>query len=454
MNPLRVGFVSLGCAKNLVDTEHMAGLLRCHGVALAPSPEKADIVVVNTCAFIADARAESRAAVADACERKRTGRCRGVIVAGCLPQRYRRRIAAEFPEVDAWVGLDRLEAVAEAAGRIARGQRPLFAVTARATRLYEPDPWRPRLTGGPYAYVKIAEGCNHRCAFCAIPAIRGSYRSRAVESIVREAARLLEGGARELNLVSQDTTAYGLDRSDGASLPRLLSRLDRLGGQFWIRLLYGHPARLNEELLEAIGVAGKVCRYLDVPMQHSHPDILRAMGRGGAAIRVEALPERLRAALPGVALRTTVLVGFPGETESHVRHLLEYVRHARFDHLGAFIFSPEEGTPAARLSGRVSPAEAEARRAAVMLAQREVVREKARERVGVRETVLLERRALRAPGVWLARSTGQAPEVDGWTRLRAVPSGARPGDFITARCVGFRGYDVLAEACSDKQANR
>jgi ribosomal protein S12 methylthiotransferase len=443
-----VGFVTLGCAKNLVDSQTMAGFLASGGFPFAPSPEEAEVVVVNTCAFIRAACGESAAAIRAACRLKRRGPCRAVLVAGCLPQRRRERIMAQFPDVDGFVGLDELDRIGEAAAAAAAGERGVFRVSRTARRLFEPA--RPGLafTAGPYAYLKIADGCNHRCAFCAIPAIRGRRRSRAVGDIVREAERLLESGFRELNLVAQDVTSYGLDRRDNADLPSLLRALSRIGGRFWIRLLYGFPSRVGDRLLDAMARTPRVCRYFDLPVQHSHPDVLRRMGRASTLRHVRNAPARIRSFLPGVALRTTCLVGFPGESVPRFEHLLDYVREVRFDHLGGFAFSPEEGTPAFRMPGRVPAAEARARLRRLMRTQREIVDRGQAARVGQEAEVLLERRDRgrnNAGGAWIGRSEREAPEVDGQVYVRGVPAERRAGDFARVRYTAAAGYDMLAQ---------
>jgi ribosomal protein S12 methylthiotransferase len=449
MPPLSVGFVSLGCAKNLVDSEHMATALRRAGVALARSPDEADVVLVNTCGFIGDAKEESLDAVFEACARKRRGLCRAVVVTGCLIQRYRRELPDLLPEVDAFVGLDELEEVGRVVRALEAGEKRVVAVGEHPRRVFEPGADRVLLSGGPFAYLKIAEGCNHRCAFCAIPMIRGPYRSRPVASVVREAERLLERGVRELNLISQDTTRYGHDLGGRATLPNLLRALGRLGGRFWVRLLYGHPAHVSDELLTTMGEVPQVCRYLDLPVQHSHPAVLRAMGRGGSAAAVRDLPVRLRAALPGVALRTTCLVGYPGETEAQFEALCRYVREARFDHLGVFGYSREEGTPAHGLRPQRRARTIGGRVDRLMRLQRRVVRQHGLERVGQEDTVLLEERAAQAG--WVGRAASQAPEVDGVVQVAGVPAAARAGQFVRVRYTAPDGYDLRAVWCGSDE---
>jgi ribosomal protein S12 methylthiotransferase len=404
------------------------------------------VVVVNTCAFVADARTEAFDAIAAACRLKTTGPCRAVIVTGCLPQRYAGALRARLPEVDAFLGVDQLDSIAVVARRLlAGGTERLPAVSPHPHRLFAPPAGGGVVfSSGPFAYVKIAEGCNHGCAFCAVPGIRGRHRSRTVASIVAEAENLLGRGFRELNLISQDVTAYGSDRRGGADLPALLRALGRIGGKFWLRLLYGYPARVTERLLDAMGAVPQVCHYLDVPIQHSHPDVLRAMRRAETVRSVHTLTARIRAALPDAAVRTTCLLGFPGETEDQVRHLCEFVRAAQFDHLGAFTYSREEGTAAFDLPGRVSPVEAEERRARVLETQRGVVRARLRALKDAETELLLERRDARGAG-GIGRSARFAPEVDGCIRVTGVPDGAQPGAFLRVRYGAARGYDITAQ---------
>jgi len=444
MASLSVGFISLGCAKNLVDSQVMAGCLLSAGITLAHSPEEADVIVVNTCSFIEDAREESIDAVLNACELKKTAHCRAVIVAGCLPQRYDAELAKSLPEVDAFIGLDELEEIADIVERVGRGESGVRRVSDRARALFEPSMPALVFTGGPFAYLKIAEGCNHGCTFCAIPGIRGDYRSRAIPAIVREAGELLENGLKELCLISQDITAYGRDLDDGTDLPGLLRALGEIGGEYWVRLLYGHPSGVRDDLLAAMSEVPGVCRYLDIPIQHSHPDILRAMGRGGTATHVHELAGRVRAALPDAALRTTCLVGFPGETEEHFLHLLDFIRENRFDHLGTFVYSPEEDTPAVAMPDRPDRDLAEERRERLMLAQKEIVTGKCGELIGREADILLERQHPDHDNVFIGRSERQAPEVDSVTFVEGVPADVGPGLFVSARYTEQIEYDMKA----------
>lgn len=440
-----MGFVSLGCAKNLVDSQVMADALLRAGCTLA-SCDTADVVIVNTCAFIEPARAESVSEIRSLCSAKRRGRPRAVVVAGCFAQRYRRELPARFPEVDAFLGLDDLDAVGTVVRRIAAGEQGIVQVSGPSRRLFEPASPGVLFSGGAYAYLKIAEGCNHPCAFCAIPAIRGRYRSRSVDAIVAEAEQRLEMGVRELNLISQDVTAYGRDLSDGSGLEDLLRALAGIGESFWIRILYAYPTGVTERLLETMGALPQVCRYLDVPVQHSHPEMLRAMRRGETQPFVDTLAQRVQNALPGAALRTTCLVGFPGETRRHVRHLLRYIRNSRFRHLGVFAFSPEEGTAACGMDGRPQRRTAERRVGEVTDVQREIVDDLARAKIGTQTVVLMDRCLDERAAVWSARSRDEAPEVDGHVLVANVPRRVRVGDFVRVRYTAASGCDMQAVA--------
>jgi len=439
-----VGFISLGCSKNLVDSQVMAGYLKRGRITLAPSPEEADVILVNTCAFIGAAREEAAEAILSACAHKKAGRCRAVIVTGCMVQRYRERLVRAFPEVDAFLGVDELERVAEAVGRVAKSERcGVLAAKGAPVKVY--DPVYPTLlfTGGPFAYLKLAEGCNHRCAYCAIPGIRGRFRSRTADALVKEASGMVGAGVREINLIAQDVLQYGLDKRGAPTLADLMRRIDALEGEFRFRLLYGDPSGMTGEVLEVLNTARHVCKYLDLPVQHSHPDILRAMNRGAAVAATGDLAARLRKAVPGVVLRTTCLVGFPGETEEHFEHLMEYVRQSKFDHLGVFAFSPEEGTPAFEMGDTPGPEVAGERCQRLMALQKKIVRERLTALKGTVDTALL----LGQKGdVWIARLPRQAPDVDGETRVANVPRQARPGDFVRVEITGGRGYDLAARA--------
>lgn len=441
---ISVGFISLGCAKNLVDAQLMAGNLIADGITLAPSPEEADVVLVNTCSFIKDARDESMDSIESACEMKRAGQCRHVVVTGCLPQRYRHDLLEQMPDVDAFVGLDELEDVGTVIKSITGGKDRILSVSQTPTRLYDPKVSGIVFTGGPYAYLKIAEGCNHLCSFCAIPDIRGTHRSRPMASIVKEAEELLEMGYTELNLISQDVTFYGRDLNNGNDLPALLRELGKIGGHFWIRLLYGYPSHVTDKLLEAMGEVSQICHYLDLPIQHSHPDVLKGMKRGGTSDAVCKMGSHIRGFLPDAVLRTTCLLGFPGETENHFNHLLEHIQATQFDHLGAFVFSPEDGTPAMEMPNRPSEKVAEHRRNRLMTCQMDIVDTKLSGLIGCEEEAILESQDPENEASWVGRTPRFAPEVDGEVLIQNVKNG-RPGAFVPVRYTAQHDYDMEAE---------
>ncbi len=441
----KVSFISLGCAKNLVDTQLMAGSLLKNGISLSPTPEQADALVINTCAFIEDARQEAYEAIEEACRIKNCGQCRAVIVSGCLAQRYKQEVLDRFPDVDAVLGLDNLDQLAEVVNHIMTGQTKVLQVTRTAKRLFNPDVPGIVFTGGPFAYLKIAEGCNHSCAFCTIPSIRGKYRSRPVKDLVREAEQLLENGRRELNLIAQDTTSYGKDLSGHVDTCDLLKALSKIGDDFWLRMLYSYPSRINRKLLDCIGSVPQALPYIDVPVQHSHPDILKKMKRGNTVKHIENIAGRIREVLPGATVRTTCLVGFPGEQKHHFEHLAEYVENQQFDHLGVFTYSPEEGTPAEQMADRPPKEVAEERRDIIMNIQKEVVNKINSNLIGRPASALLESQTEEAAS-WIGRTQRFAPEVDGIALINDVPENASPGDIIPVTYTDQAGYDMISTA--------
>ena len=432
-----VGFVALGCAKNTVDLQVMAGHIIKAGYRAAPSPEEADVILVNTCAFIESAREEAAAEILRACELKKAGACRAVIVSGCFVQRYKGDLAKLFPDVDAFLGIDALDRICDvldgATGR-------MVVPPGQAKKVFDPPIAALRFSGAAFAYVKIAEGCAHRCAYCAIPAIRGKYRSRAKESIVAEARELVKTGCRELNIIAQDPMLYGIDlgKGKGAGLVELLRELDAIKGDFWIRVLYSYPNEITDGFLEWMRTSPHAARYVDVPLQHTVPEVLAAMNRREAIEASLGAAERIRAAVPGVTLRTTVMTGHPGETEKRFERMLADLEKMQFDHLGAFAYSPEDGTKAAEMR-RVSKQTAEVRMELVMLLQKRIWRKCAKALRGKTFKALVI-----APGV--ARIEGQAPEVDGVT---FVDGAAETGKFIRVRITKTRGYDLEGEVADD-----
>jgi ribosomal protein S12 methylthiotransferase len=443
----KVAVVSLGCAKNQVDSEVMLGLLEQAGHTLVEEVSDADAIVVNTCAFVEPAREEAIDALLEMAELKRSGSCRRLICAGCLAQRYADQLAAELPEVDAFVGADSVQDIVAAVSngtpvRVFRRHADggSFLLNSRT----------PRVRAGPawLAYVKLAEGCDHACSFCAIPAIRGPQQSRPIEDVLAEARRLIEEGVRELNLIAQDTSNYGADLYGEPALAQLLCRLGALGFDGWVRALYLHPARITDELLAAIAEAKAVVPYLDIPLQHAAARVLQTMNRTGSPEGHLALVERVRRALPEAALRTTLLIGFPGETEADFELLCEFVEAARFDRLSSFVYSPEEGTAACDLPGSVPAELARERQAQLMQLQEPISLERNREQLGRELRILLE--APRPePGCMTGRSYRDAPDVDG--EVRVSDCDRAPGELVTARITHAFVHDLAGRQIPDTQ---
>ncbi len=439
----RVHFRSLGCPKNQLDTEVMLGRLAVAGYVLAERLEDADVAVVNTCSFIAAAREESIQAILEVAELRERGSLRALVVTGCLPQRYGAELARELPEVDAFVGTGEFPNLPRILDDALAGRGRGVYVEAGRTHLY--DEHDPRILTGPAhsAYLKIAEGCDRICAFCAIPGIRGRFQSRTLESVLAEARQLAALGVRELNLVAQDSTSWGKDLpATGTARPRLVDlvrALDAVEGLDWIRLLYLYPSAVGDELIEAVAGARRVLPYVDVPLQHASDRVLRAMRRGTTQHRQRRLVERLRAAIPDVTLRTTFIVGFPGETASDFEELLDFVRELRFDRVGFFRYSDEEGTAAFQLPGKVPVRVARERHRRLLAVQGEILRQKLEVLVGSEQTLLID---AGGNGIARGRLPSQAPEIDGHVRVRGS---ARPGDLRRARLTAVRGVDLEGE---------
>jgi ribosomal protein S12 methylthiotransferase len=437
--PRRVHLLTLGCPKNQVDSEVMLGVLARRGHELVFDPEAADVLVVNTCSFIQPAKEESIDAILDMVRVKAGRPGRRLVVTGCLAQRYADDLAVELPEVDVFVGTGDLLRIAEAveappaaAPAIYRGAQHVLPHRELAARVRTGAWWT--------AYVKVSEGCDHKCSFCIIPKIRGPHESRPMDDVLEEAARLAGDGAVELNLVAQDLTAYGRDRRDGSSLARLLRALAvRVPAVRWLRLLYAYPSSVTADLLEVIATEPAVCKYLDMPLQHVSDRMLRAMRRERSGAAIRALLARIRAAVPGIALRSAFIVGFPGESEDDVRALCDFVEEAEFERVGVFTYSNEENTAAAGLAGQIAPALARERRRRVMAAQARVAARRGRAHVGRVVEVLVERAD---SGGTIGRLATQAPEIDGHITLRGE---AAPGDFVHARVTDTDVYDLRGE---------
>jgi len=434
-----VSLISLGCPKNLVDSEVMLGLLSKAGYSLTPRPSQAEIIVVNTCAFIRDATQEAIETILQLSRYKQRGRCRFLVVSGCLPQRYGSSLEKELPEVDLFVGTGDFQSLPEILSKHPNTRSFL----SKPTFLY--DEKTPRILSTPpfSAYLKIAEGCSNRCTFCTVPRIRGPYRSRKIPSILTEASKLADQGVREIILIAQDTTAYGMDLRDGTNLEKLLRGLVRVEGLRWIRMLYSYP-KLNyftDDFLRFMTGEEKICPYLDLPIQHIDDEILKLMGRRPRSQEIYRLLEKIRTFLPEMNLRTSLIVGFPGETERHFKTLLDFVEEIGFDHLGAFKYSSEEGTPASRLKGPVPEHVKEERLGVLMDLQKRISLKKHRALVGKKMIVLVEgldgRRKL-----WQGRLKTQVPEIDGSVFLKGK---AKPGDWVEARMTKALPYDLVGE---------
>jgi ribosomal protein S12 methylthiotransferase len=529
---MKIGFVSLGCPKNLVDSEVMIGMIQQAGHEITADAESADVLVVNTCAFIDSAKQESVDAILEMAELKRTGRCQRLVVTGCLAERYRDDLRSQIGEIDAVLGTGEVPEIvgaisstaptrpatmpmtlyrktpasprtvtqpglqaglsASAPGAAARPRRsstsevgepgdpredPESRVPRRSlpagrlanagipnpeplipnrqspiptpSYLYDADTPRTLVTPRHFAYVKVAEGCDYTCSFCIIPTLRGHYRSRTVESIVTEAHRLADRGVRELILISQDTTFYGVDRGERGALARLLRQLNQVGGIEWIRLLYLYPTTIRNDVLDAMTDCEKVCRYIDLPLQHAAGSVLKRMKRPGTGSSYRRLLDRIRTRIPDVALRTTLIVGFPGETPDEFEELKSFVADIRFDHLGVFTYSHEEGTTAFALKDDVPARVKATRRNALMAMQKRLVQKAQHRRIGQQVRVLVEGPAPDHGLVLRGRLASQAPDIDSCVYLTDIdPNDYRPGQFIDGVVVGARHYDLIVRPTS------
>jgi ribosomal protein S12 methylthiotransferase len=447
----KVGMISLGCAKNLVDAEIMLGSVLQSGMQITANADDADVLVVNTCAFIDSAKEESIDAILEAHQQRGLGKKSGqkLIVSGCMSQRFSRELRDALPEVDAFVGLDQVSELGQIVERVLKtgNDRGQSFVTERPTYIPNYDTPRFRLTPAHSAYLKIAEGCNHPCSFCVIPQMRGRHRSRQPGSVLSEIRALVAEGVKEINLISQDTTYYGMDlwaekagprqpvdSSRGLTLSALLREIQKIEGEFWVRLLYTHPAHWSDELIETIAQCDKVARYIDMPLQHIEEGMLARMRRETSRDHIEKLIWRLRAGIPGVALRTTFIVGFPGESEEAFASLLEFIERTRFERLGVFKYSQEEGSRAAKMPEQIPARIKNERYRRAMTLQQQIAREIAAEKVGHKLRLLVDQPLI-------ARTEADAPDID----TRVILSESAPvGEFVTRRITGSRGYDLMA----------
>jgi len=444
LNRKSVYILSLGCPKNLVDSEVLSALLARSGLHITDRPDRADTIVVNTCAFILPAREESIEEILRMAAWKEKGLCRRLVVAGCLPQRYGAELARELPEVDLFLGTGDFPAILDHLKRLEEGKRkgPLLRVGDPSFLM---DATTPRTVSTAfYSYLKIAEGCSNCCAYCVIPSIRWPFRSRPMADVIAEAERLAAEGTRELILIAQDTTAWGRDLRGRPTLNGLLKRLCNLEGPRWIRLLYAYPKNITAELLSTMAAEEKLCRYLDIPVQHIDDRVLKAMNRKGTSAFIRKKIAEIREAVPDIALRTSLIVGFPGETEEQFEGLLRFVQETRFESLGVFTYSPEEGTEAARLPGQVPEAEKVRRQGLIMEAQSAISDEINLTRLGVEEEVLIEGKTDKTDFPFYGRTRFQAPEIDGITYVKG--QNLQPGEFIPCRITGAALYDLYAES--------
>ncbi|HYN08095.1 MAG TPA: 30S ribosomal protein S12 methylthiotransferase RimO [Vicinamibacterales bacterium] len=451
---MKLGFISLGCPKNLVDGEVMLGLARDAGHEITSDAASAEVIVVNTCAFIDTAKEESIDAILEMAELKRNGSCKKLVVTGCLAERYRDQLRAEIPEIDVVLGTGEVPEITRAIDGDTPSALPVKLFRSRdeidgrkqvPTYLYDASTPRLLTTPSHYAYVKVGEGCDYTCAFCIIPTLRGKYRSRDEASIVAEATALAARGVRELLLISQDTTFFGIDRGERGGLARLLRRLNEVPDLEWIRLLYLYPTTITDDVLDAMAGCEKVCKYVDLPLQHASADVLRRMRRPGNGDAYRRLLARIRSRVPGVTLRTTFIVGFPGETARDFEELCDFVREIEFDHVGVFTYSHEEGTRAHDLEDDVPAATKKARRSRLLQLQKRIVAKRQSARVGETCRVIVDGPAPDSALVLTGRLEGQAPEIDSVVYFDEIdPSSLRPGDIVAVTVTGARGYDLVA----------
>lgn len=438
----KVSMVSLGCPKNLVDAEVMLGFLDREGYVVTTDEKEADIIIVNTCSFIKEAKQESIDAILDLADRKHDGNCKLLIVTGCLPQRYQEELCRELPEVDIFVGTGDYPKIAEIIAEKRKTTEQLRYI-GDPNLVYDEN--FPRLKSTPLytAYLKIAEGCSNCCSYCVIPALRGSFRSRPMERLIEEARGLVSGGVKELNIIAQDVTNYGKDLPGGGNLEDLVRELVKIEGLTWIRLLYAYPDGITDSLIQLIRTEDKICKYLDIPLQHISDNILEKMKRRGREAEIRALLAKLRAEIPGLALRTSLIVGFPGETDEDFAKLLHFVEEAQFERLGVFCFSKEEGTPAAEMDGQVSERVKRERYKKIMKAQARVSFKRNRRLIGEHEQVIVEGYSDETDLLLKGRSSRQAPDIDGQVYITA--GNANVGDIVTLRITDSSDYDLIGE---------
>ncbi len=440
-NIMKILFISLGCDKNLVDTEFMLGLLAKNDYTFTDNEEEADIIIINTCCFINDAKEESIQSTLEMAEYRRRGSCKALILCGCLAQRYRDEIIREIPEVDAVIGTNSTEEIVTAIQEALKGEA--YEVYRPLDDLEQHFNGRILTTGGHYAYLKIAEGCNKHCTYCVIPSIRGNYRSVSMEEIIGQAVELASQGVKELILVAQETTLYGVDLYGEKKLPALLDALNQIKGIYWIRILYCYPEEIDDALIDAIVRNEKVCHYLDMPIQHVNNTMLRKMGRKTTKEDITAIIERIRAKIPDIALRTTLICGFPGETEEMHDELMYFINEMEFDRLGAFTYSQEEDTPAAGFDHQIDEEVKLTRQEDVMELQQEIIFDKNETLIGSSLWIMIEGKVA-DENTYIGRSYRDAPGVDGYVFV-SCDHELMSGDFVQVKIVAAHEYDLIGE---------
>lgn len=444
---MNILFISLGCDKNLVDTEVMLGILAQRGHQMVDDENEADIIIINTCCFIHDAKEESIQNILEMAQLKERGRLKALIVTGCLAQRYKDEILKEIPEVDAVLGTTSYEEIGNVIDSVLSDnmvERGQSRITMKDVD-YLPEVKTKRLvtTGGHFAYLKIAEGCDKHCTYCIIPKVRGNYRSVPMENLLKEARELAEGGVKELILVAQETTVYGQDIYGEKMLPKLLRELCKISGIQWIRILYCYPEEITEELIQTMKEEPKICHYLDLPIQHASDAILKKMGRRTSKTQLIETIEKLRAAMPDIALRTTLITGFPGETQEDHEELMDFIDRMEFERLGVFTYSPEEDTPAAKMDGQIKEEVKEERQAELMELQQDIVFEQAEDMIG-RELLVMIEGKVADENAYVGRTYRDAPNVDGLIFVNTDEE-LMSGDFAKVKVTGAMEYDLIGE---------
>jgi ribosomal protein S12 methylthiotransferase len=443
----KVYIESLGCPKNEVDGESMASLLSNEGYEMAENKEEADILILNTCGFIDSAKEESVNQIMELICLKNEDKRKKIIVSGCLSQRYHKDLEEELPEIDAFLGIGDIDKIDQVCSFVLKNKKTCMVSLPKVS--YNHRKVKRLDQNRPFAYIKIADGCDNRCSYCAIPNIRGRFRSKRIEDILEEAQELVDYGVKEINLVAQDTTMYGSDIYRERKLPQLLCLLSEIPKLEWIRLLYTHPAHFSDELIEVVASNSKVCKYLDLPLQHISDDILARMNRRVKRKEVEQLIYKLREKIPDLTLRTAFILGFPGENKNHFEELLEFAEKTRFDKLGSFPYSPEEDTPAYNFKGQVSSKVKHQRLDQLMLTQQKIAFEKNQAKIGKSLTVLIDAKSKEGNGYFVGRSQAEAPEVDGIILVKG--KSLKIGEFVRVKIVDYCDYDLLSEIALKKE---